>query len=93
MKEIDFGSFGEQVGVAATVEDNIALDLSNPSEATVRGLNAGGNVALYSIEGMLLQTAIAGADGCATLDLTEIARGTVCIISVNAVKNFKLYKK
>lgn len=93
INEIDFGTFGNVSGVTSTMEDRVVLDLSNPLQASVAGLTPGDNVNLYSIEGMLLQTAIAGADGNATLDLTEIASGTVCIISVNAVKNFKLYKK
>lgn len=93
MKDIDFGSFGELTGVESAAAEKMMLDLSNPSAAVVRGLTPGENVALYTIDGRLLQNVAAGNDGCATIELSEIAQGTVCIVSINGTNNFKLIKK
>ncbi len=93
INDIDFGSFEVHSGVGAAVEDLMTLDLTNPASAVIRGLKSCGNAILYSIDGTILQTAVAGADGCVSLDISQIARGKAYIISVNATTNFKLYKK
>lgn len=93
MKDIDFGSFGSLVSVESAIVENLTLDLSIPMEAAVRGLQAGDSATLYSVDGRVLGSAVADKDGVATLDLSDVSKGTVCIISVNNLKNFKLIKK
>lgn len=93
MKDIDFAVMDKQNGVRPATESRMVIDLSDPSAAVIRELTPGDVVSLYSIDGRLLQKVTAGTDGYAAVGLSEIAKGTVCVISVNDTNNFKLIKK
>lgn len=93
MNDIDFAVMDKQNGVQAATESKMVIDLSDPSAAVIRELTPGDVVSLYTIDGRLLQKVTVGSDGYAAVGLSEIAKGAVCIISVNDTNNFKLIKK
>lgn len=94
MADIDLADF--QYGTSAIEEVNLSdviLDFSDPSKAVVKGLEEGTMVSLYTLDGIAQQACRADSEGEAVFDLNAIPAGSIFIISVNSVKNFKLYKK
>lgn len=80
-------------GISEAVESPVTLEFTDPDTAIVRGVPSGINVSLYTLDGILLYSTRADSDGNAVVDMSSVAPGSVCIISVNSVKNFKLYRK
>ncbi len=83
----------DMTGVKEINADEVTLDFTDPSTAVVRGVPAGVIVTLYTLDGMMLESVRANDDGCATLNMAAVPPATFCIISINSIKNFKLYKK
>lgn len=73
--------------------DKVTLDYTNPDSVVVRGIPANTAVTLYSITGILLDSVFADAEGNACINMSAVTPGTLCIITVNSSKNFKILKK
>lgn len=82
---------GVQEVVSTT--DKVTLDYTDPDAVVVRGVPAGVTVTLHSINGMLLDSVCADADGNARINMSAVSPASICIISVNSNINFKIYKK
>lgn len=93
MSEIRDITVNDPTALQEIAIDNVTLDYTDPASVTVRGIPAGATVTLHSLGGMLLDTAHADAEGNARINMSAVPSATVCIISVNSIKNFKIYKK
>lgn len=80
-------------GIEDVVIDGITLDYTTPDIAVVRGVPTGVMVTLHTIDGIMLDSVRADDEGNATINLAAVRPSTICFISINSIKNFKILKK
>lgn len=89
----DITIVNQPVALEKITPDEITLDYTDPNSVVVRGVPAGVTVTLHSVNGILLDSVCADAQGNARINMSAVAPATICILSVNSIKNFKIYKK
>lgn len=79
-------------GAKAAADGSHPVFSCSGGAVTVSGLKAGESVSVYNIGGIKVCGAIAGSDGCASVDISGAASG-VYVISTGSGVSFKLLKK
>ena len=73
--------------------NTIMVDLSDPSMVEISGADPSTIVNVYSITGTIAASGAADENGHASINISDLQKGAVYIVSVNATNNFKLIKK
>lgn len=92
MGDIYFAEFVDHTtAIDEEMKEALTVDLSDPNAIVIRGMNAGGPVALYNLSGVFMLGTVADSEGTAVLDISSLPAAVYIVTSKET--SFKIYRK